>query len=264
MNKFIKPALIVLPTILLLAAIYSRLPFNNETITPTPQPSPTPTTSAPTPNPAPNPTTPEPSPSPSVVPAEIVRGNASKKQVIFTFDAGASDLSTDKILETLAKHNVKGTFFLTGKWVSQNPETTKAIASAGHEIFNHTYNHPDLKTVSDATIIKEFADTEEIIKNLTGKSTKPYFRPPYGARNAHVLEISWQQGYHSVFWTTDALDWQPGQTAESVEKRILDNLSPGAIYLMHVGDSITGDILDQVFTKIKNQGYTITSLTQGL
>ena len=195
---------------------------------------------------------------------EISRGNAAKKQIIFTFDCGAGINSADKILEIAAKREIKTTFFSTGKFAEKNPEIIKKFAAAGHEIFNHTYSHPHLPEITDEQIKEEFNKADEIISQLTGATTKPFFRPPYGARNQHVLDIAQSLGYHSVFWTIDALDWMPDKTAEQVKTQIYSKISPGAIVLMHVGDDITGQILDEVFTKLENDGYKITSLTEGL
>jgi peptidoglycan/xylan/chitin deacetylase (PgdA/CDA1 family) len=80
----------------------------------------------------------------------------------------------------------------------------------------------------------------------------------------HVLDVAWSQGFRSVYWTVDALDWKEGVTAGEVSDRILNNLNPGTIYLMHVGDTITGQILDEMLSAIQSRGYEITSLTGGL
>ncbi len=197
---------------------------------------------------------------------EIVWGNRSKKQVILTFDAGADNNSLIKILETLKKYNLRTTFFLTGKWVEKNPDLTKRIASEGHEIYNHTYSHPHLTQTSDIEIVDEFKRTDRLITNLTGKSTRPYFRPPYGERNSHVLEVAAKEGYQSVYWTVDALDWKEseGITSEEVKSRIYTNLKPGTIYLLHIGDNITGNILDEVIAHLISEGYSIVSLSEGV
>lgn len=195
---------------------------------------------------------------------EISKGNPDRKQIIFTFDGGAGANSTQRILDVAKKHGAKVTFFVTGKFTEKNPELIKQIAADGHETFNHTYSHPYLTQATDEKIREEFSKTEEIVKNLTGKTTKPFFRPPYGDRNKHVLEIAQSEGYQSVFWTFDALDWMTNKTANEVKQRIYDKLSNGAVILMHIGDDITGEILDEVFTKIENEGYKIASLTEGL
>jgi peptidoglycan/xylan/chitin deacetylase (PgdA/CDA1 family) len=201
---------------------------------------------------------------PFIVKGEISRGNPAKKQIIFTFDAGAGTNSLQKILETAKTHNLKVTFFSTGKFAEKNPEIIKQIAADGHEIFNHTYSHPHLTQITDEQIKEELDKTEQIISGLTQKTTKPYFRPPYGDRNNHVLEIAKENSYQSVFWTLDALDWMTDKTAEQVKEKIYSNLKNGAIILMHLGDDITGNILDEVFTYIENRGYKIVSLTEGL
>lgn len=201
---------------------------------------------------------------PFIVKGKISHGNPNKKQIVFTFDCGAGINSVQKILETAQKHNLKLTFFSTGKFAEQNPDLIKQISAEGHEIFNHTYSHPHLTQITDEQIKEELDKTEQIISGLTGTTTKPFFRPPYGDRNEHVLNIAGQDGFQSVYWTLDALDWETGKTAGEVKQRIYSNLKPGEIILMHVGDDITGNILDEVFTYIKNQGYKIVNLTEGL
>ncbi len=195
---------------------------------------------------------------------EIARGNPNKKQLIFTFDCGAGTNSANKILEIAQKHGIKLTFFTTGKFTEKNPEIIKKFAAAGHEVFNHTYDHPYLTKITDEQIKDELAKADGIISQQTDATTKPYFRPPYGDRNQHVLEIASELGYQSVYWTTDALDWMPDKTRDQVKTQIYSHLKNGAIFLMHVGDDITGQILDEVFTKVENDGYKIVSLTEGL
>lgn len=201
---------------------------------------------------------------PLVIKGEISRGNPNKKQIIFTFDGGAGNNSADKILETAQKHNLKLTFFVTGKFAEKYPDLIKKITANGHEVFNHTYSHPHLTQLSDEQIKEELERADRVINNLTGTTTKPFFRPPYGERNQHVLQVASELGYQSVFWTIDAWDWMPDKTAEQVKQRIYSNLKNGTIFLMHVGDDVSGNILDDVFTKIESEGYEIVGLTEGI
>ena len=202
----------------------------------------------------------------TTIPGEIIHGDKTKKEVIFTFDGGSGTQSGKKILSTLAKYHVKGSFFITGKMIEQYPSFVKSIVAAGHEIFNHTYDHEDLTTLSDVKIAEEFKKMGDLLYGLVGVYPKPYFRAPYGARDAQVLASAAKSGYRSVYWTVDALDWQEqaGETDASVRDRILYMLAPGNIYLMHIGDNITGDILDSVFNTIESRGYKIVSLSEGL
>lgn len=198
---------------------------------------------------------------------EIVWGDRAQKQVIFTFDGGGrGQSSAQAILDTLERHSVRATFFLTGKSAARNPLVTKQIAEAGHEIFNHTYTHSRLPQLSDASIAKELKRTEDVIQQLTALSTQPYFRAPYGERDQRVLEVAGKEGYQSVYWTIDALDWKEssGANVGQVKARILTNLRPGTIYLMHIDNNITGQVLDEAFTEIEARGYAIMSLSDGI
>jgi peptidoglycan/xylan/chitin deacetylase (PgdA/CDA1 family) len=197
---------------------------------------------------------------------EIAHGDTSKKEVIFTFDGGGTVQSADAIVAVLAKHHVQGTFFLTGKMVEAHPDLVKRITAAGNEIFSHTYDHQNLTALTDDQITQELIKLESVLQTTAGVSSKPYFRAPYGARDTRVLAVAAKDGYQSVYWTVDALDWREpqGETAEQVKARILSTVAPGTIYLMHLGDNITGSILDDVFTSIESKGYAIVSLTQGI
>ena len=197
---------------------------------------------------------------------EITHGDTSKKEVIFTFDGGGTAQSADQVLQVLAKHGVKGTFFLTGIFVLVHPNLVKNMVAQGDEIFSHTFDHPNLTTISSEEITSELTKMESVLLSTAGVSPKPYFRAPYGARDARVISVAAANGYESVYWTVDGEDWKEpqGETAADVENRILSSLAPGTIYLMHLGDTITGSILDDVFTKIEAQGYKIVSLSQGI
>jgi len=197
---------------------------------------------------------------------EISKGNTDRRQIILTFDGGDGHQSAEKILETLASRGLKGTFFLTGKFVESNPELVKKMAGGGHEIFSHTYSHPHLPALSDQEIIRELVKTDGTLRKITGRTAGPYFRAPYGERDERVLDVAFREGYRSVYWTVDAMDWEEslGETPESVEYRILSTLSPGNIYLLHLGDTISGAILPGLIDKIEAEGYKIVSLVQGL
>ncbi|HNT30062.1 MAG TPA: polysaccharide deacetylase family protein [bacterium] len=196
-------------------------------------------------------------------PPELTRINTSEAVIVLTFDGGSGVQSLNGILTTLSDHQLQATFFLTGDWMEKNPDATKRIAACGHDIFNHTYHHPHLKQITDEEIVTELTQTDELLTSLTGKTGKPFFRPPYGERDDHILAVAAQTGYQSVYWTVDALDWQEseGRTAAEVKQRIYDHLEPGAIILMHIGDSLTEEALPEVIITIESQGYMIKPLS---
>ncbi len=176
-------------------------------------------------------------------------------RIALTFDAGASSKPTPALLDVLANKDIKSTFFLTGKWVEQNPELTKRIIAEGHEIGNHTYSHPDLTKVTDQQIVEQLERTEQLVKETTGTSTKPYFRPPYGARNRRVLEVAAGAGYKSVYWSADSWDaFKKGIEAAEINQRVQDRAKAGAIVLMHCGSWPTVDVLPTMIDQLRDKG----------
>ncbi len=195
-------------------------------------------------------------------PGEIVH-TASTSKIAITLDAGASPVPTPSILATLKAAGVHVTFFLTGKWCEQNPELVKEIVADGHEIGNHTYSHPDLRKVSDDAIREQLAKTDSLIVNLTGRSTKPYFRPPFGGRDKRVLSIAAEEGYTGVYWSLDSLDaFKKGITGQEIESRVLSRAQGGDIILMHCGSAPTATVLPEVIAKLKQRGFEIVTISE--
>src|SRR5262245_53114010 len=114
-------------------------------------------------------------------PLLVRRGREDKPWVALTLDAGAGAGPVPSILKTLREHGAKITFFLTGKWIEENPDLARQIVADGHEIANHTVNHPDLRNLDDASIRKELAGTEQMVAQTIGATSRPFFRPPFGA-----------------------------------------------------------------------------------
>lgn len=194
-------------------------------------------------------------------PGEIVHTQSPNK-IAITLDAGASPAPTPSILRTLKAAGVHVTFFLTGKWCEQNPELVKEIAAEGHEIGNHTYSHPDLRKLDDDAIRDQLAKTEDLVVNLTGKSTKPFFRPPFGGRDKRVLSIAAQEGYTGVYWSLDSLDaFKKGITGEEIESRVLNRVQGGDVVLMHCGSAPTAAVLADVISKLQQRGFEIVRVS---
>ena len=193
----------------------------------------------------------------------ISKGNTNEKVIALTIDDGSDGGSYAKILDVLAKHNVKATFFLTGSAAEKRPSIIRQTVNQGHEIGNHSYNHPDFTKVSTTEMKSQLSRTETIVKNITGKSTKPYFRAPYGATNQNVLNTVGNAGYTYTFhWTIDTLDWT-GNSATTIYNRVMNGLQPGAIVLMHTGAATnTVAALERLIPAIKNKGYKFVTISQ--
>jgi peptidoglycan/xylan/chitin deacetylase (PgdA/CDA1 family) len=138
-------------------------------------------------------------------------------QMALTFDDGPNDPHTLHLLDVLAKHNAKATFFLIGKYVRQRPDIVRAIATAGHEIGNHTDSHPNLILVSSARLRQELADCNKALEDALGTKVT-VFRPPFGGRRPNVLRTARALGLSPVMWSVTGYDWSAKSAAEIVRK----------------------------------------------
>ena len=194
--------------------------------------------------------------------AEIDIGNTSRPRIALTFDAGGPSTPTSNILDILAKHHVHSTFFITGDWANLYPDLVRRIHNEGHEIGNHTMHHKDLRTLSDTDVCSELNQAEQVLSNITGVTTRPYYRPPYGGRDSRVRGLAAQLGYRTVYWTIDTLDWETNATPDSITKIAMDNLTNGAIILMHAGSQAEAQTLDGLMTKLEQKGYQMVTVTE--
>ena len=133
-------------------------------------------------------------------------------QLALTFDDGPNPAITPQLLDLLAEHNVRATFFLIGAYVRQQPALTRRLAAAGHVVGNHTMTHPWLAWQSSARIRAELTGCNHAIEDATGQPVR-LFRPPHGARRPAVLEIARDLGLTTVQWNLIANDWQPDPAA---------------------------------------------------
>lgn len=143
------------------------------------------------------------------------------RDVALTFDDGPNDAATPFLLEVLARHDVRATFFAMGDFARQRPEIMRAVVAAGHLLGNHTMSHPKLSMESAARVRQELADCNAVLEDIAGVAVR-YFRPPFGARRPVVLRIARELGLTPVMWNVTGYDWNP-IGAEG----ILNNLQTG-------------------------------------
>lgn len=159
-------------------------------------------------------------------------------QMALTFDDGPNDPHTMHLLEVLAQHNARATFFLIGKYVRQRPDIARAILAAGHEIGNHTDSHPNLILVSAARLRQELADCNKALEDALGKKVM-LLRPPFGGRRPNVLRTARAMGLNPVMWSVTGYDWSAKAADEIVGKvtRQVDSRrkAQGEIVLLHDG-----------------------------
>ncbi|WP_147805221.1 LysM peptidoglycan-binding domain-containing protein [Alkalicoccus halolimnae] len=196
----------------------------------------------------------------------VSKGNTNEKVVALTFDDGADGTNVNKILNTLETHKVKATFFLTGTGMNHHPQRIKNITAKGHQIGNHSYTHKDFTKLTAAQIKSELNKTEALAKSITGKTTKPIFRAPFGYTNAAVLSAVGNAGYtHTLHWNIDTIDWR-GLSKTEVTNKVVNNIVPGSIVLMHTGAGAPGTpaALPDIIKKLKAKGYKFVTVSEML
>lgn len=197
--------------------------------------------------------------------SEVVRGDPATGVIALTFDAGTEGGgATQRVLDTLRAYRLRVTFFLSGHWVDHNPELAQEIVADGHEIANHSYDHPDLTNLADNQIVWELDYTDQVVSDLMGAHTRPYFRAPFGARNRRVLDVAAASGFRSIYWTIDSGDWLPRASAGAVAAKILTYAGPGDIVVEHVGSEATADALPVVLDAFAEQGWRVGTVSEVL
>ncbi|HWI51887.1 MAG TPA: polysaccharide deacetylase family protein [Symbiobacteriaceae bacterium] len=187
-----------------------------------------------------------------------------KKVVMLTFDDGPSDTgSTASILDTLARENVKATFFITG-YGAKHRDLVERIHREGHELGPHTVTHANLSELSPKGIHEELDPVVQVIKEVTGENPK-WLRPPFGAYNQTVIDIAKNDyGMGILNWTDGSLDWDGVKNGYKdpniVIKDTMEQLYPGAVVLMHDTLKHTAEALPEIIKQMKSQGYEFVVL----
>jgi len=194
----------------------------------------------------------------------ISGGNPNLPEVALTFDDGPS-IYTPQVLTILQRYGVNATFFPIGQNIAQFPAYLRQALAEGNAIGNHTFTHPNLRTLSAMSIYQELHEAQNSILHTT--STRPtVFRPPYGEYNADVLTASSQLGMTFVTWSAGAEDWyNPQPSAEAIASHILSAACNGAIFLLHEGGgnrAHTVAALPTIITGLQARGFTLVTLPQ--
>src|SRR6201993_448480 len=181
--------------------------------------------------------------------------------IAMTFDDGPSGTLTPKLLALLAAHHIKATFFMIGENVAKHPEIVARAAREGHEIGNHSWSHPNFGRMSDESVRRQLRQTDDAIKNATGKRPT-LMRPPYGSITAR--EKRWihdEFGYDIILWDVDPYDWKrPGPAV--VRSRILKETRPGSIVLSHDIHPGTIEAMPSTFDELEAKGFKFVTVSE--
>ena len=219
-------------------------------------------------------TRPPPPPDPGAGLSTIVEGGTNGRlEVALTFDAGSDTGYAAEILDLLHDKGIQATFGMTGVWAQANPELVRRMVAEGHQLMNHTWDHPSLTgantgmpPLSPEQVAQQLADTEAVVHELTGYHMRPYFRPPYGDYDAASLAYLYDNGYYvSSWWTCDTRGWA-GWSAQEIVGYCTTNIAEDEILLLHVGSEAPGDFeaLPGLIHFFRESGYRFVTIEQML
>lgn len=185
--------------------------------------------------------------------------DTEENKVALTINCAWNADDIDLILETLAKNEVKATFFMVGEWVNKFPDAVKKISESENEIANHSEAHLHVNKLSYEENVEQIVECSDRIQKITGKATTLY-RGPYGEYNDMVVKASNDSNHTMVQWSIDTLDYN-GLTGEQMWQRIEPKLRKGSIILMHNGTENTALGLDMIIKNIKEKGLDLVTVS---
>jgi peptidoglycan/xylan/chitin deacetylase (PgdA/CDA1 family) len=192
------------------------------------------------------------------------QGNLQSPEIALTFDDGPHPECTPAIAQILEKHQVKATFFCIGNQLAQYPEIARSLDQKGHLLGSHSYyHHTNFSIQRPSKITQELEHTDQVLYKVIRKQSC-WFRPPYGVTNpliATALQTYAEKGYpkHIIGWSIRSLDTLSKDPQKLVD-RILKQLKPGSILLLHDTQEVTVQALDMLLEKIKQSGYRLVPL----
>lgn len=201
----------------------------------------------------------------------IVRLNTDQRIVALTYDDGPNPPYTERLLDVLAKHNVKATFFMIGKRIEKHPETVHRVIAEGHQIGNHTYSHPLLGFLPPFCVQRQIERTDDLIRQY-GVVEEIVFRAPMLTRFlpvAYVLAKGDRTHISCDVWSWDWTTQNPDKITETVLKKTLSSTGAGSIIVLHDGKaenknanrSGTIEATDRIITALKQDGYRFVRLS---
>ena len=186
------------------------------------------------------------------------RFTTARREVWLTIDDGPDPEDTPRILELLAAHGARATFFVIGENVARHPELVRAITAAGHEVAHHTHTHPvgSFWCASPVRVARELDAGLEVLRAVGVRPVR--FRPPVGIKNLWLASALSTRGLVCVGWSTRGLERCRGD-ADMVARRATRDLAPGAILLLHEGPRVPAAIrvegIRLVLERLREQGY---------
>ncbi len=187
--------------------------------------------------------------------------NVDGPHIAITFDDGPHGTNTPRLLDMLKQRKIHATFFMVGQCVAEYPAIVKRMVAEGHEVANHSWSHPQLSSMTEASVREQLQRTHDAIIAACGVAPKT-MRPPFGAFTAR--QRAWSHGewgYKCILWDVDPLDWKV-RNAEHVKNAILKAAVPGSIILAHDIHKSTIDAMPETLDGLLAKGFKFATVTE--
>ncbi|MBI1209082.1 MAG: polysaccharide deacetylase family protein [Azospirillum sp.] len=179
--------------------------------------------------------------------------------VALTFDDGPDTVNDREILRILAEYKAVATFFVVGSRAVHHVDMLKEMVAAGNEVGNHTWSHPMLTTLSPEQQAEELRKTDEVI--ATAGIVPKWFRPSYGDYDSHVLGLAQGEHLDTILWSVDSKDYR-GRAPEIIASKVVGDLHPGAVILMHSIKHNTVLALPEILRRAQAAGYRFVTMSE--
>ena len=191
----------------------------------------------------------------------MVRGPASGKTVCLTFDDGPHPEHTPRLLDVLARHGAKGTFFMVGQEAERWPALVERVAAEGHAVGGHSWTHGDPGSTGACELAEEVERTEQLFERLLGRRSK-LFRPPHGKLTAGKMLKLLRGGQRVVLWNVDPKDFACGGPRELEAKLRPEDLRGGDVVLLHDNHPYAGEVLPGVIPAAARNGIRFGTIAE--
>ncbi|MDO9578190.1 MAG: polysaccharide deacetylase family protein [Candidatus Cloacimonadales bacterium] len=194
-----------------------------------------------------------------------------QKAICLTFDDGPHPVYTPQILQMLAKHDMKATFFITGSKIQKYRKILEQMISEGHEVGNHGYSHRNLIFKSKEFILNEINKTDELLRECGAKG-EIVFRPPYGRMSLKAIFLLGELNKKIIMWNIPTKDYK-AENSQSIIRKIRKKLKPGGIIILHDAGKLINSNVDRTFTieaveliieEILQKGYSFKTISEML
>ena len=182
-----------------------------------------------------------------------------------TFDACSTRKPShydERVTKVLVETDTPATIFLGGKWIEDEEEQVKYLASLSQfELGNHTYLHPHLTQISDDEIRDELKRTQQEILRVAGRKAV-FFRPPYGECNERVAKLASEAGLITVMYDLASGDPDIHATKEKLVEYVTSMARSGSIIVMHINRRgwHTAEALPDIIAILHRRGFSFVTV----